>query len=98
MLHVYICAKSGLKNLFANLNFCTEFSTPYIKTTRVGYCLTTMEVALKLLCEEKDLIDMKDKKTSKSKENKQKRNSLMRQSFTTERTFSLNMDAGKDLV
>lgn len=60
MLYVYICAKAGLRNIFAHIQFCSEFSTPYIKTTRVGYCLTTMEVALKLLCDEKDLIDMND--------------------------------------
>ena len=46
MLYVYIAAKAQIKNLFAHIQFCKEFSTPYIKTTRVGYCLTTMEVAL----------------------------------------------------
>ena len=46
MLYVYIAAKAQIKNIFAHLQFCKEFSTPYIKTTRVGYCLTTMEVAL----------------------------------------------------
>lgn len=56
MLYVYIAAKAGVKNIFAHLQFCAEFSTPFIKTTRVGYCLTTMEVALKLLVDEKDLI------------------------------------------
>lgn len=58
MLYVYIAAKSQIKNLFAQVAFCKEFSTPYIKTTRMGYCLTTMEVALTLLTEEAELIDM----------------------------------------
>jgi len=57
MLHVYIAARSGLQNMFAHLQFCQEFSTPYIKTTRVGYCLTTLEVALKLLVGQRELID-----------------------------------------
>jgi len=60
MLYVYIAAKAGLKNIFSHLHFCKEFSTPYIKTTRVGYCLTTMEVALQLLTEEENLITMDD--------------------------------------
>jgi hypothetical protein len=58
MLYVYIAAKSEMKNIFAHLHFCKEFSTPFIKTTRVGYCLTTMEVALQLLTEEENLITM----------------------------------------
>jgi hypothetical protein len=60
MLYVYIVAKAGIKNIFAHLQFCSEFSTPYIKTTRVGYCLTTMEVALKLLTEEENMINMEE--------------------------------------
>jgi len=58
MLYVYIAAKAQIKNIFAHLQFCKEFSTPYIKTTRVGYCLTTMEVALTLLSDEDELINM----------------------------------------
>ncbi len=60
MLYVYVAAKAQIKNIFAHLQFCKEFSTPYIKTTRVGYCLTTMEVALTLLTDEKDLINMQE--------------------------------------
>jgi hypothetical protein len=57
MLYVYLCAKAKAEHIFAHLYFCKEFSTPYIKTTRVGYCLTTMEVALNLLLDEPDLIN-----------------------------------------
>lgn len=60
MLYVYIAAKAKVKNLFAHLYFCKKFSTPYIQTTRLGYCLTTMEVALTLLTEEKDIINMEE--------------------------------------
>jgi len=56
MLFVYLATKSDIKSIFGQLAFCKEFSTPYIKDTRMGYCLTTMEIALKLLIEEKDLI------------------------------------------
>lgn len=98
MLYVYICAKAGLKNIFAHIQFCSEFSTPYIKTTRVGYCLTTIEVALKLLCDERDLIDMVGDSSPaegvfeplSAETRKTKRNSI-RNSFNQERTFSLNM-------
>jgi len=56
MLFVYLAAKSDIKSIFGQLAFCKEFSTPFIKDTRMGYCLTTMEIALKLLAEEQDLI------------------------------------------
>ena len=58
MLYVYIAAKCNISNLFAQVQFCKEFSTPYVKTTKMGYCLTTMEVALTLLVDEPELIDM----------------------------------------
>lgn len=69
MLYVYIAAKSQIKNLFAQVQFCKEFSTPYIKTTRMGYCLTTMEVALTLLTEEAELINMEAGDESLTEEN-----------------------------
>jgi hypothetical protein len=58
MLYVYIAARGEISNLYAQVEFCKLFSTPYIKTTRMGYCLTTMEVALTLLTEEDNLVDM----------------------------------------
>jgi Vacuolar sorting protein 9 (VPS9) domain len=30
MLYVYIAAQAKIKNIFAHLEFCKEFSTPYI--------------------------------------------------------------------
>jgi hypothetical protein len=56
MLFVYLSAKAHLNSIFGQIFFCKEFSTPFIKDTKMGYCLTTMEIALKLLTEEKDLI------------------------------------------
>lgn len=62
----------------------------------MGYCLTTMEIALKLLTEEKDLIKIERDDTD-AYENK--RNSIKnvvrqtRQSIKIDRqSFSLNMD------
>lgn len=57
MLYVYICSRANLHNILAHVQFCKEFSTPFMKTTRMGYCLTTLEVAITLLIEEQDLIN-----------------------------------------
>jgi hypothetical protein len=58
MLFVYITCLARIKNLLAHIQFCKEFSTPYITQTRFGYCMTTMEVALMLLADEKDLVSL----------------------------------------
>jgi hypothetical protein len=60
MLYVYIAAKSKLDSIFAHLQFCKEFSTPFIKQTRFGYCLTTLEVALTLLNDDQAVVNMSD--------------------------------------
>lgn len=60
MLFVFIAAKANINNIFAQLAFCKEFSTNFIKDTRMGYCLTTMEIALKLLIDEPDLIKIEE--------------------------------------
>jgi hypothetical protein len=46
MIYIYITLKSRVVDLFSQCNFITEFSTPYVRTTKIGYCLTTLEVAL----------------------------------------------------
>jgi hypothetical protein len=57
MLFVYIAARAAIKNIYGHIAFIKEFSTPYVlTTTRMGYCLTTLEVALNLICEAKDAI------------------------------------------
>jgi len=51
MIYVYIAAKARVPNLFAQIQLAKAFATPFIRTTRYGYCLTTLEIALKLLNE-----------------------------------------------
>jgi hypothetical protein len=51
MIYVYIAAKARVPNLFAQIQLAKAFATPFIKTTRFGYCLTTLEIALKLVIE-----------------------------------------------
>lgn len=60
MVFIYILchAQRSLPDIFAQLVFCKEFSTPFVKSTKVGYSLTTLEIALTLLSEQEDLIDL----------------------------------------
>jgi len=32
--------------MFAHIKIVNEFSTPFVRTTKLGYCLSTLEVAL----------------------------------------------------
>jgi hypothetical protein len=57
LIYIYIIAKAKVFNIFAHLHICSEFSTPYLMTTRVGYCYTTMEVALSMLIDNDNLVD-----------------------------------------
>jgi hypothetical protein len=57
MLLIYIAGKAAVKNIFAQIAFIKEFSTTYVQnTTRMGFCLTSLEMAINLICEEKDAI------------------------------------------
>jgi ligand-binding sensor protein len=57
ILLIYIAGKAAVKNIFAYVSFIKDFSTPYVlTTTRMGFCLTSLEVALNLICEKKDAI------------------------------------------
>jgi hypothetical protein len=56
MIYVYIAAKAAVPNMFGQIQLAKAFTTPYIRTTRFGYCCTTLEIALKLLSENEDLI------------------------------------------
>ena len=60
MIFAYIVCLARVQSLFAHIQFCKEFSTPNMTQTRYGYCLTTLEVAVTLLADEKDLIQMED--------------------------------------
>jgi len=46
MIYIYSTIKSNFKELFAHIKFINEFSTPYVKSTKLGYCTTTLEVAI----------------------------------------------------
>jgi len=77
MLFVFILTKVKISNIFAQLAFCKEFSTNYIKDTRMGYCLTTMEIALKLLVDEPNLIKIEDETATAPVSWVQRRNSII---------------------
>ena len=57
MIYVYIAAKARVPNLFAQIQLAKAFATPFIRTTRFGYCLTTLEIALKLVIENDFQVD-----------------------------------------
>jgi hypothetical protein len=48
MIYIYITvkAKTNVADLFAHVKFMNEFSTPYVRNNKLGYCLTTLEIAL----------------------------------------------------
>ena len=46
MIYIYSTIKSNFKELFAQIKFINDFSTPYVKSTKLGYCTTTLEVAI----------------------------------------------------
>lgn len=46
MIYIYVCLKSRMIDLFAQIKIMNEFSTPFVRTTKLGYCLSTLEVAL----------------------------------------------------
>lgn len=46
MIYIYVCLKSKINYLFAHVKLMNEFSTPFVRSTKLGYCLSTMEVAL----------------------------------------------------
>jgi Vacuolar sorting protein 9 (VPS9) domain len=46
MIYIYATIKAGCNDLFAQIKFINDFSTPYVKSTKLGYCATTLEVAI----------------------------------------------------
>lgn len=64
LIYEYILAKSWIKDLQAHIQMCFEFSTPFLKQTRVGYCLTTIQMAMTMLTEQTDLINIRDSEGS----------------------------------
>ena len=46
MIYIYVTIASAVQDLFAQIKFINEFSTPFVRTTKLGYCTTTLEVAV----------------------------------------------------
>lgn len=46
MIYSYIVLQSKVRHLFAQLKLMNAFATPFVKSTKLGYCLTTLEIAL----------------------------------------------------
>jgi hypothetical protein len=58
MIFIYICVRCRINELFAHVKIMNEFSTPFVRTTKLGYVMSTMEVALNhiLNLDKEDLI------------------------------------------
>lgn len=56
LIYEYIIAKCAVRDLFAHIQLCFEFSTPFLKQTKFGYCLTTINMAMTMLTEKSELI------------------------------------------
>lgn len=64
MIYIFITikARQNVSDLFAQIKFMNEFSTSTIKNTKLGYCMTTLEIALNhILMLSKDQFDTDSK-------------------------------------
>lgn len=59
LIYEYILAKCSVRDLYAHIQLCFEFSTPFLKTTKLGYCLTTIQMAMAMLTDN-ELIEMEE--------------------------------------
>jgi hypothetical protein len=59
LIYEYILVKCLVRDLQAHIQLCSEFSTPFLKTTKYGYCLTTIQMAMTMLTEKSELIDVR---------------------------------------
>jgi Vacuolar sorting protein 9 (VPS9) domain len=46
MIYIYVTIRSKCLDLFSQIKFINEFSTPFVRTTKLGYCTTTLEIAI----------------------------------------------------
>ena len=46
MIYIYVTIKSCVVDLFAQIKLIHEFSTPFVRNTKLGYCTTTLDVAI----------------------------------------------------
>jgi len=58
-IYEYILVKCQIRDLQAHIQLCSEFSTSFLKTTKFGYCLATIQMAMTMLTEKNDRIDVR---------------------------------------
>jgi Vacuolar sorting protein 9 (VPS9) domain len=46
MIYIFITINAQVPDLFAQIKFMNSFATPFVRTTKLGYCLTTLEIAV----------------------------------------------------
>ena len=56
LIYEFVTIKADVQNIFAQIRFCQEFSTPHIRNMKQGFCLVTLEMALHQLIEFPELI------------------------------------------
>ena len=45
LVYIYIIIQAHILDIFAQIRFINEFLTPPIKSSKLGYCITTLEIA-----------------------------------------------------
>ena len=76
LIYEYITIKADVKNIFAQIRFCREFSTKFIRNMKQGFCLVTLEMALNQLVEFPELIGANDEEEEKKEIWQERTNSL----------------------
>ena len=46
MIYIFISIKAKIETIFAQIKLMNEFATPFVRTTKLGYCLSSLEVAI----------------------------------------------------
>jgi len=46
MIYIFITINAQVPDLFAQIKFMNSFATPFVRTTKLGYCLTTLEISI----------------------------------------------------
>ena len=64
MIYIYILLQqTQLQDVFAHIKFVNEFLTPYVKNSKLGYCMTTLEIAvtqINMLSKEELMVPQQD--------------------------------------
>lgn len=45
LVYIYIIIQAHVLDIFAQIRFINEYLTPHIKSSKLGYCITTLEIA-----------------------------------------------------